>query len=138
MRKHVSFTWDGSLNSTVTSNRYIYYSTRKQTYKMKETTAKELKARLDSGNDFTLLDVREPHEYYMADLEGTTRIPFDELNSRMEELDKNQEIIVMCRSGSSAGDAVKLLTENGFDKSSRLKGGINEWAEKIDPSIPQY
>lgn len=105
---------------------------------MKETTAEELKERLDSGESFTLLDVREPHEYYMADLEGTTRIPFDELNGRMDELDKNQEIIVLCRSGSSAGDAVKLLTENGFDKSSRLKGGINEWSARIDPSIPQY
>ncbi|PWN05562.1 rhodanese-like domain-containing protein [Rhodohalobacter mucosus] len=105
---------------------------------MKETTAEELKERMDSGDDFTLLDVREPHEYYMADLEGTTRIPFDELNSRMDELNKKQEIIVLCRSGSSAGDAVELLTENGFVKSSRLKGGINEWAAKIDPSIPQY
>ena len=105
---------------------------------MKETTAEELKARFDNGETFTLLDVREPHEYYMADLEGTTRIPFDELNGRMDELDKNQDIIVLCRSGSSAADAVKLLTENGYKRSSRLKGGINEWSAKIDPSIPQY
>ena len=105
---------------------------------MKETTAEELKARLDNEESFILLDVREPHEYYMADLEGTTRIPFDELIDRMDELDKNQDIIVLCRSGSSAGDAVNLLNEKGFEKSSRLKGGINEWAEKIDPSIPKY
>ena len=105
---------------------------------MKETTAEELKARMDSGDSFTLLDVREPHEYFMADLEGTTRIPLDELKNRMGELDKEQDVVVLCRSGSSAGDAVKLLTENGFGKASRLKGGINEWSKEIDPTIPQY
>jgi adenylyltransferase/sulfurtransferase len=105
---------------------------------MKEITAQELKARMDHDDAFILLDVREPHEYYMADLDGTTRIPLDELEARMTELDKNAEIIVLCRSGSSAGDAVTLLTEKGFENAFRLKGGINEWSAKIDPSIPQY
>ena len=105
---------------------------------MKEITAEELKARMDRKEAFILLDVREPHEYYMADLDGTTRIPYDQLESRMDELNKDEDIIVVCRSGSSAGDAVNLLSDNGFTNALRLKGGINEWSAKVDPSIPQY
>ncbi len=105
---------------------------------MKETSVEELKKRMDSDQNFTLLDVREPHEYYMSDLDGTTRIPYEELTGRMEELNKNDEIIVLCRSGNTAGDAVKLLDENGFGKASVLTGGINEWARKIDPTLPEY
>lgn len=105
---------------------------------MKETTVEELKKRRDADENFTLLDVRESHEYYMSDLDGTTRIPYEELSKRLHELNKEDEIIVLCRSGSSAGDAVKLLDENGFEKASVLKGGINEWARKIDPTLAEY
>jgi rhodanese-related sulfurtransferase len=105
---------------------------------MKETTVTELKELRDSGKSFTLLDVREAHEYYMSDLDGTTRIPFEELSKRFNELNKDGEIIVLCRSGNTAGDAVKLLHENGFLNASVLKGGINEWARKIDPTLSEY
>lgn len=105
---------------------------------MKETTVEELKNKKEIGEDFTLLDVREPHEYYMADLDGTTRIPLDELPKRLDELDREEEIIVMCRSGNSAADAVELLNQNGFEKARRLEGGINKWAEKIDNTMSQY
>jgi len=105
---------------------------------MKETTAEELKEKRDNNESFTLLDVREPHEYYISDLDGTTRIPYDQLDSQSNELDPEDEIIIMCRSGSSAADATNLLNEKGFKKVSVLKGGINEWAKKIDPSLPQY
>lgn len=105
---------------------------------MKETTVEELKNKKENGENFTLLDVRQPHEYYMADLDDTTRIPLEELPERLDELNKDEEIIVMCRSGNSAGDAVKLLNENGFENAFRLKGGINEWAAKIDPTLAQY
>ena len=105
---------------------------------MKETTVEELKQRRDKDDSFTLLDVRESHEYYMSDLDGTTRIPYEELPGRLDELSKDDEIIVMCRSGNSAADAVKLLDKNGFAKVSVLKGGINEWARKIDPTLPEY
>lgn len=107
---------------------------------MKETTVEELKKKRENSESLILLDVREPHEYYMSDLDGTTRIPYDDLTGRLDEIEKNKEteIIVLCRSGNSAGDAVKILEKNGFSNVSRLTGGINEWAAKIDPSIPQY
>lgn len=103
-----------------------------------ETTVEELKKKRDNNESFTLLDVREPHEYYIADLDGTKRIPYDQLKQDYEQLDPNDEIIIMCRSGSSAADAAKLLVEKGFENVSVLKGGLNEWGKKIDPSLPQY
>ncbi len=103
-----------------------------------EITAEELKEKRDNNESFTLLDVREAHEYYISDIDGTTRIPYDQLNEQCEELSPDEEIVVICRSGSSAADAAKLLKEKGYEKVSVLKGGINEWAQKIDPSLPQY
>lgn len=105
---------------------------------MKETTVEELKEKQDSNSSFVLLDVREAHEYYIADMDGTTRIPYNELDSRYEELNPEDEIIIMCRTGNSASDAADLLQKKGFDNTSVLKGGINEWAKKIDPSLSQY
>ncbi|WP_069131157.1 rhodanese-like domain-containing protein [Rhodohalobacter halophilus] len=103
-----------------------------------ETTAKELKQKRDNNESFVLLDVREPHEYYIADLDGTTRIPYDQLETESDSLDPNEEIVVLCRSGSSAADAAKLLEKKGFNNVSVLKGGINEWGKQIDPTLPQY
>jgi rhodanese-related sulfurtransferase len=105
---------------------------------MKEITVEELKKKKDIDENFVLLDVREPHEYYMSDIEGTTRIPLGDLNSKLDELNKNDQIIVLCRSGSRSAKATGLLTENGFSDAANLKGGINEWAKKIDPSLPEY
>lgn len=105
---------------------------------MQETTVEELKKRQDSGDSFTLLDVREPHEVHISKIENSTLIPLDDLPSRLDELDKEQEIVVMCRSGARSAKACNLLMESGFDQVSNLKGGINEWSKKIDPSLPVY
>lgn len=105
---------------------------------MKETTVEDLKKKRDNSESFVLLDVREAHEYYISDIDGTTRIPYDDLEKRYEELNSEEEIITLCRTGNSASDAVKLLESKGFEKVSVLKGGINEWAKKIDPSLSQY
>lgn len=101
-------------------------------------SAEELKKKFDHDESFTLLDVREAHEYYISDIDGTTRIPFYDLKDRLNELDKSSKIITLCRSGNTASDAAKILIENGFSNVSILKGGINEWAKKIDPSLPEY
>ncbi|TVR31832.1 MAG: rhodanese-like domain-containing protein [Balneolaceae bacterium] len=105
---------------------------------MDEITVEELKSKIENSEPFTLLDVREAHEYFMSDIEGTTRIPMDELKGRLNELKKDEEIIVMCRSGNRSGIAAKMLLENGYKKAFNLKGGINEWAKKIDPTLPEY
>lgn len=105
---------------------------------MKETTVEELKKKKDSGDKFTLLDVREPHEVHISKIENSTLIPLDDLPGHLDELEKKNEIVVMCRSGARSAQACELLEKNGFGNVSNLKGGVNEWAKKIDTSLPVY
>lgn len=105
---------------------------------MKETSVEELKKKKETGDTFTLLDVREPHEVHISKISDSTLIPLDDLPGRLNELDKNAEIVVMCRSGGRSAKACELLQNNGFDQVSNLKGGVNEWAKKIDNSLPVY
>lgn len=104
---------------------------------MKETTVQELKQKKDSNDDFTLLDVREPHEYHISNINGKL-IPLDDLPGELDELDKEKEIVVMCRSGARSGQAVQLLEKKGFKNVSNLVGGVNAWAKEIDTSLPVY
>ncbi len=103
-----------------------------------ETTVEELKARLDSGEDFDLLDVRNPEEWQICRIEGARLIPLHELPARMHELDPAREMVIHCRSGVRSAQAVELLQQAGFRKMRNLRGGILEWARKIDPSLPMY
>lgn len=105
---------------------------------MKEITVEELKKKKDAGESFILLDVREPHEYFMADLDGTTRIPLGDLQDKYEELNKSDEIVVMCRSGARSAKATQFLNGQGYKGAANLKGGILAWSKNIDPSIPEY
>ncbi|NBC26724.1 MAG: rhodanese-like domain-containing protein [Bacteroidetes bacterium] len=105
---------------------------------MKETNVEELKKKKETGDTFTLLDVREPHEVHISKIADSTLIPLDDLPGRLNELDKNAEIVVMCRSGGRSAKACELLQNNGFNHVSNLKGGVNEWAKKIDNSLPVY
>ena len=102
-----------------------------------EITPKELKARLDRGDDLYILDVREPHEYQICNLQGHL-IPLGDLPKRMSELDSSREIVAHCRSGKRSADAVQFLTNAGFHKIWNLKGGILAWSDEVDPSVPKY
>ncbi|TVR18796.1 MAG: rhodanese-like domain-containing protein [Balneolaceae bacterium] len=106
---------------------------------MKEITVEELKQKIDNEDSFTLLDVRDAHELFISDIDSEKiNIPYDDLKSRLGELSKESEIIAMCRSGNSSADACNLLVDNGFTRVASLKGGINEWASRIDPSLSIY
>ncbi len=98
----------------------------------------EVRAKLDRGDKFTFIDVREPHEYQICNIPGTKLIPLGELPKRLNELDKNAEIIAHCKSGVRSGKAVTLLKENGFLHARNMKGGILAWSDKVDPSVPKY
>ncbi len=98
---------------------------------------RDLKARIDSGDDFTLVDVREPHEFQICNLDGRL-IPLGELQQRHQELDRDAEIIVHCKLGGRSAKAVKLLRDLGFENVSNLRGGITAWSDEIDPSVPTY
>ena len=106
---------------------------------MKEVTVQELKAKRENGNDFFLLDVREPHEYQISNIDGHL-IPLGVLPLKIDEIvdQRDKEVVVMCRSGGRSAQAVKILERNGFDNVSNLKGGVNAWAKEIDPSLPVY
>ncbi len=102
-----------------------------------EITPKELKTRLDRGDDIYILDVREPHEYQICNLRGHL-IPLGDLPKRVSELDSSREIVAHCRSGKRSADAVQFLTQAGFRKIWNLKGGILAWSDEVDPSVPKY
>jgi adenylyltransferase/sulfurtransferase len=102
-----------------------------------EITPRDLKSRLDKGDDLYILDVREPHEYDICNLNGHL-IPLGELPQRVHELDSSREIVAHCRSGKRSADAVDFLQKAGFRKIWNLKGGILAWSDDVDPSVPKY
>jgi len=98
----------------------------------------QLKAKLDRGDRFLLLDVREPHEHQLCRLRGSVLIPMREVPKRLEDLDRNQEIVVYCRSGARSAKIAQLLRASGFPVVRNLTGGILAWSDKVDPSVPKY
>ena len=102
-----------------------------------EISPRELKKRLDRGDDIYVLDVREPHEYQICNIHGHL-IPLGELPRRVHELDSSREIVAHCRSGKRSAEAVDFLRKAGFKKISNMTGGILAWADEVDPSVPKY
>jgi adenylyltransferase/sulfurtransferase len=103
-----------------------------------EITVVDLKKKMDANGGAFILDVREPHEYDICHLEGSTLIPLNELPRRLSELDTGQDMVVLCRSGARSARAVRFLREAGFEKAKNLVGGILAWSDEIDPSMPKY
>ena len=102
-----------------------------------EISVQELKKKLDNGGEVSVLDVREPHEYEVANI-GARLIPLGELPERLIELDKDETFAIHCKTGGRSASAVKLLQEAGFENVYNVKGGITAWSEEIDPSVPKY
>jgi molybdopterin/thiamine biosynthesis adenylyltransferase/rhodanese-related sulfurtransferase/molybdopterin converting factor small subunit len=98
----------------------------------------EVKAKIDRGDDFLLIDVREPHEYQICSIPQAKLIPLGDLAKRMNELDSAKEIVAHCKSGVRSGKAVDFLRQAGFKKVRNMKGGILAWSDKVDPSVPKY
>ena len=103
-----------------------------------DATVEQLKARLDSRDEPFILDVREPQEYQICNIPGSTLIPLGELPSRLHELEGRGEMIVHCKSGARSAKAVKLLREAGFGQAKNLRGGILRWIDVVDPTLPKY
>ncbi len=97
-----------------------------------------MKAKLDRGETFQLIDVREPYEYQIARIPGATLIPLGDLPKRLNELDPDTELVAHCRSGARSQKAVDLLKQNGFRNARNMTGGILAWSDKVDPSVPKY
>jgi adenylyltransferase/sulfurtransferase len=98
----------------------------------------EVKAKIDRGDRFVLLDVREPHEYQICNIPQAKLIPLGDLPKRVNELDSADEIVAHCKSGMRSAKAVDFLKQAGFKKVRNMKGGILAWSDKVDPSVPKY
>jgi adenylyltransferase/sulfurtransferase len=100
--------------------------------------ATEVKEKLDRGDRFVLIDVREPHEYQICNIPQAKLIPLGDLPKRVNELNSADEIIAHCKSGMRSAKAVDFLKQAGFKKVRNMKGGILAWSDKVDPSVPKY
>jgi sulfur-carrier protein adenylyltransferase/sulfurtransferase len=105
-----------------------------------EVTPAQLKAELDSGKPLTIIDVREPHEWQINNLEqyGARLIPLGQFPAHVNELDSADEIVVHCKMGGRSAKAYDVLKQAGFKKIRNLKGGILAWADQVDPQMPKY
>jgi adenylyltransferase/sulfurtransferase len=103
-----------------------------------EITVEELKGRLDRGERVFILDVRNPEEYEICRIPGSTLLPLPALPQRFRELDAGRETVVHCKSGMRSQKAIAFLRQQGFTKLTNLNGGILAWADRIDPSLPKY
>jgi sulfur-carrier protein adenylyltransferase/sulfurtransferase len=103
-----------------------------------EITPVELKKKMDAGETPFVLDVREPNEYQINRIAGSTLIPLGELPRRYQELPRDREIIAQCKMGGRSAKAMEFLKSVGFTNVKNLRGGILEWIDKVDPSQPKY
>ena len=105
---------------------------------MKEISVTELKALIDEGKDFQLIDVREKNEYELADIGGEL-IPLGTIQDNVAKFNKDKMVVVHCRSGKRSATAIDLLEkEHSFTNLYNLKGGYLAWVEEIDDSLPKY
>jgi sulfur-carrier protein adenylyltransferase/sulfurtransferase len=102
-----------------------------------QMTAAELKQRLDRGDQILVLDVREPHEYQIANIGGKL-IPLNDVPKRLNEIDREREIVVHCKGGGRSQRAAEFLAQQGYAKVSNLAGGITAWSNEVDPSVRKY
>jgi adenylyltransferase/sulfurtransferase len=102
-----------------------------------QLTVKELKRRIDAGEDVFILDVREPYEYRIAQIGGKL-IPQTDVPNRLSEIDRNREVIVQCRSGVRSQRIAEFLKQQGYPRVVNLAGGILAWADEIDPKMQKY
>ena len=98
----------------------------------------EVKAKIDRGDRFVLIDVREPHEYQICKIPYAKLIPLGDLPKRVSELNSADEIVAHCKSGVRSAKAVDFLKQAGFRKVRNMKGGILAWSDKVDPTVPKY
>lgn len=105
-----------------------------------EITCSEVKSKLDSGDDFLLLDCRETDEYELVRLEGAQLIPMSELMTRVGELEphKENEVVVHCHHGGRSAQVAMWLRGQGFQNVRSMAGGIDAWATDIDPKLARY
>jgi adenylyltransferase/sulfurtransferase len=102
-----------------------------------QITVTELKKRIDSGENFVLLDVREPFEYQIANIGGKL-IPQNDVPQRLGEIDRDRPVVVHCKAGGRSQRIAEFLKQSGYNDVVNVSGGILAWADQVDPSVPKY
>ena len=102
-----------------------------------QMSVRELKQRLDQGTAPVIIDVREPHEYQICNL-GARLIPMNAVPARLNEIPRDQEVVIQCKSGGRSQMVADFLVKSGYTKVSNLAGGILAWATEIDPTLQKY
>jgi rhodanese-related sulfurtransferase len=104
-----------------------------------EITPEEVKAKLDQGEEFTLLDVREPWEFEAAHMDAAKLLPMGDVPSRAhQELDPEAHIVVVCHHGVRSMNVTAWLRQQGFEKAQSMRGGIDAWSRRVDGNVPVY
>ena len=100
--------------------------------------AREVAEKIGRGDDFVLVDVREPHEWEIARIPGARLVPLGDLEYHVHEFDRDADIVVHCKTGIRSAKATKFLREAGFRRVRNLTGGIRAWSDEVDASVPKY
>jgi sulfur-carrier protein adenylyltransferase/sulfurtransferase len=114
------------------------YKEKNAQHQVRSINVHDLKARLDAGDDPLILDVRDPHEWDISAIEGSLRIPKGQVLARADDIPRDREVVVHCKTGIRSRDAILMLQDKGFTNLVNLVGGINAWAREIDRSQPTY
>ena len=104
-----------------------------------EITPEEVKDKLDAGEEFTLVDVREPWEFETAHIDGAKLMPMGDVPARAhQELDPEDHIVVICHHGVRSMNVTAWLRQQGFEKAQSMRGGIDAWSRRVDGKVPVY
>lgn len=107
---------------------------------MRQVTASQLDEmlRAEPPQRPIVIDVREPWEWQLARISGSTHLPMGEIPSRIQEIDPTHPTVVICHHGVRSLQVVAYLQRQGFDNLHNLMGGIDAWSRNVDPSVPLY
>ena|SRR5487761_175112 len=103
-----------------------------------EITPSEVKQQLDLGESLFFVDVREPWEHQLCNIEGSKLIPLGQIASSLSELERADSVVLFCHSGRRSMDAAVWLRSQGFTGARSMAGGIDRWSQEIDPRVPRY
>ncbi len=102
-------------------------------------TTDTIKAKLDAGQQFRLIDVREPEEHSIARIEGAELLPLSQARDWIATLPRDAEIVFFCHHGGRSQQIAQIAASQfGFTNVANMLGGIEEWSLRIDPNVPRY
>jgi rhodanese-related sulfurtransferase len=110
----------------------------KQQMPFNDISPREVKQRLDRGEDFVLVDVREPEEVQLAAIDGAEIYPLSQARDWIDTLPKDRELVVFCHHGGRSAQVAMALAQRGHTNITNMTGGIDAWSEQVDPNVPKY